>query len=907
MRKKIAILSAQLDEATQTRFITAFMEKAYAADYDMCIFSMHQKYQETYLRNLGDSNIFELINYSKFDAIVLLLDTIQTPNYKEILQRNIKEEFDGPVLVVDQISDYFEYIMMDHYDPVKKLVDHLIEVHGYKDIAFLGGREGHPHSVQRYNAFLDSMKAHELPIKDEWVFHGTYWYDSGKIFAKKLLEDRDNMPRALMCANDCMALAAAAEFSENGLKIPEDIAVVGYDSIQDGKDSPEPLTSADIPAGKCGEYCFYKIDSMLNGTEMPVFETNAPLFIGSSCGCEHKHEMVEKKQRPVWRTSHTSASVFSEFNHIMEDLLDASNIEEFIKYVYDYSYQIEPFVNFDICLNNHFNEPEYTAGDKAYHRGYADKMYHVLGIGKYNKKGEEISLERVFNSYDHLPYDDSDRDYPTTHIFMPLFFDDRCFGYAIINYGSEVRVYDSVFRIWIRNIMHGLEAFFRQQYMSQLMDSLQANQVRDGLTGLYNYEGFLKECRLIEKPDESTGLVRNVLALDIKGIKALNELRGREYGDRCIKNVARFIMEILNDDEVAGRICNDEFIIGLCDDINNTRCRAIISILREKLKEYSSNTNEKDLLQINYSYVSETKLANSDLEVMVNYVNSAKNHKKKSKNHGEQENGNFEDVIKQTQMVNNLLNQNRFTYHYQPIVSATNGEIFAYEALMRDMDGNVNPFQIIKSAQYLERLRDVERATFLNVTQDVENNFGAFEGKKVFINSIPGTGLTEDDEYTISERFKKNNGMYVVEFTEENEVDDKELAELKDIIKSWGSDIAIDDFGVGFSNVNNLMRYDPKIVKIDRSLISKIQDNPHKQHFVTSIVTYAHDKDIMVLAEGVEDSDELRESIKLGVDLIQGFYTAKPNREVLQEIDTNIKDEIIRFQIQRSEWQTKKV
>ena len=73
MRKRICVLLAQLEEKTQKRFMTSFTKEAYAHDYDICIFSMYQKFQETDLRNIGDSNIFSLVNFDKFDGLVVLL------------------------------------------------------------------------------------------------------------------------------------------------------------------------------------------------------------------------------------------------------------------------------------------------------------------------------------------------------------------------------------------------------------------------------------------------------------------------------------------------------------------------------------------------------------------------------------------------------------------------------------------------------------------------------------------------------------------------------------------------------------------------------------------------------------------------------------------------------------------
>ena len=76
-------------------------------------------------------------------------------------------------MVVDKENNIFPTVMMDHYTPIVKLVDHLIEVHGHKNIYFLGGLKEHIHSKQRLAGYIDSMKAHNLPVTDDMIYYGT--------------------------------------------------------------------------------------------------------------------------------------------------------------------------------------------------------------------------------------------------------------------------------------------------------------------------------------------------------------------------------------------------------------------------------------------------------------------------------------------------------------------------------------------------------------------------------------------------------------------------------------------------------------------------------------------------------------------------------------------------------------
>jgi EAL domain-containing protein (putative c-di-GMP-specific phosphodiesterase class I) len=121
------------------------------------------------------------------------------------------------------------------------------------------------------------------------------------------------------------------------------------------------------------------------------------------------------------------------------------------------------------------------------------------------------------------------------------------------------------------------------------------------------------------------------------------------------------------------------------------------------------------------------------------------------------------------------------------------------------------------------------------------------------------------------------------------------LDKMKEFYKTLGIETAVDDYGTGYSNIVNLLRYMPDYVKIDRMLLSNIQENPQKQHFVREIVLFAHDNHFMVLAEGIETKEELETVIKLKVDLIQGYYTARPSAEVIPEIDEEIANQIKEF------------
>ncbi len=258
--------------------------------------------------------------------------------------------------------------------------------------------------------------------------------------------------------------------------------------------------------------------------------------------------------------------------------------------------------------------------------------------------------------------------------------------------------------------------------------------------------------------------------------------------------------------------------------------------------------------------------------------------------------------------VQSLLDDNLFTYHFQPIIRADNGEIYAYEALMRAADHQgITPFHILKYAELTGRLGEVEQYTFLNVLKYLGEHEALFDGRPVFINSLPNVQINPEKAVEVEELLAKYSGRIVVEMTENSQYNDAELAKINEKYRRLGIPLALDDFGSGYSNISNLLRYTPNIVKIDRMLISGIQNNPNKKHFVREIISLCHANNILALAEGVETFEEMRTVILLDIDLIQGFYTARPSPEIISAIPYELRTEIRTLKQERDDGRRRRI
>ena len=758
-RKRIALLLGQADESYQREFIEGVIRQSRKKNYDVCVFSMFIKYQNSREREIGDSNIFELINYSRFDAVILLIDTIQTPGKAKEIEEKIKKDFSGPVICIDAAVDGFECFFTDGYYSIYSLVSHLIEVHGFKDIAFLSGKKFHRHSQRRIDAFVDAMKAHHLEVPEERIVYGDFWYSSGSSYAETLLRDKGNMPEAVACANDCMAIGLADTLTKNGVRVPEDVAVTGYGATMEGMTSPSPLTSTYVPAKYFGSYSVNCINAMLNGQKVPKYSTRPALFIGCSCGCNKGNESLLKQSvtREVWTTDTSDDGIYSIHNFMIDDLMIQTTLEGFLNTVYSNLYQLKGIKSYHLCLNRQWTLDDKFSQINMPVNGYSREMIHAIRYYSGVSSKNEVSVTDTFPTADMLPELWNSYE-PGCYIFTPVFFEEKSFGYSVVSYDDSLYSYDEIFRVWSNTMTNGLECLRREMLLQLVMN----------------------------------------------------------------RNSSELVTKIP---------------IGKTDVERKTG--------KEKLTVEENNELHK---------------------------------------------------------VEKLLDDNLFEYHFQPIVCADSGEIFSYEALMRTKtEKRISPLVVLKYADLMGRLEDVERLTFTNVLKRVNEEDEHFNNRKVFINSIPGCKLEKSALLEIADLLEHAKTGVIMELTEQAELSNEDLDRMRITNERYNLQLAVDDYGTGYSNVSNLLRYMPNFVKIDRSLLTDIQNSSQKRHFVRNIIEFCHENGITAIAEGVETVEELREVIDLGADLIQGYYIARPTLEVIDSINEDIKNEIITFFSQRNE------
>ncbi len=457
---------------------------------------------------------------------------------------------------------------------------------------------------------------------------------------------------------------------------------------------------------------------------------------------------------------------------------------------------------------------------------------------------------------------------------------------------------------------------FVQDYTRQISNMRENDFVEyDPVTRLPSYPYFSQQIKKL-LPD-----VQNccLATLYINGIEKLGSFLPVDSTNSCIASVAEILNSFAGENVLIGTKSGYEMLAFFkdCDrmfiyNILNSMDEAVQNcILTDDFGEIIDISDKSKLsLYIGCSsYPNEA----TDFNMLVNYSEFALYEARTDRRHvinwfSESNYSREKDAYKNAQLFSRMITENLFTYHVQPIVETTTGNIVAYEALMRSTgDLKMEPKQILSIAANQNSLYAIEKLTFFNTMKLISENQSVFENKKLFINSMCEYSLNDEDFNELYLTYGELMEKCVIEIVEDSMVTPEAIDLIKKRLAFAHTQLAIDDYGTGYSNSTNLLKYRPDYVKIDRSLISDIHNDMKKQQLVTQIIDFCRDNQLQTLAEGVETAQEMKTVIRLGIDLIQGYYTSKPKPVFLDSISKDIKDEIIKTNLETRPNGSKKV
>ena len=405
----------------------------------------------------------------------------------------------------------------------------------------------------------------------------------------------------------------------------------------------------------------------------------------------------------------------------------------------------------------------------------------------------------------------------------------------------------------------------------------------DGLTGLANRSRLVQELshRLAVGDQRASTLVAFI---DLDRFKPVNDLYGHDAGDELLVMVAERLCNAVRREDLVARFGGDEFVV-LADIDGHAGPRALAERLHAALApnfELSIGT-----VQIAASVGVVGCDPGADVDTVLAEADAAMYAEK----HNRGSTGHDRTVVARRELAERLstaLDGGEFVVHYQPIVNLATGVWVGLEALARwehPERGLLRPdefIEVIEQTGQTARLGEVVLSRIAGDMQKLRTVTGATPG--IAINASAAEITSPSYPSLIAETLR-SSGIDPTRLTVE--ISEREMLERSNRSRSTiptslaaladaGIHLAVDDFGTGYSSLTHLVTFPIDQIKIDRSFVAGVVHDPQRRSVIAALVGLARNTGMDVVAEGIDQTQQIPILRELGCELAQGFHFARP-------------------------------
>ena len=596
MLRKIALFIGSIIPDYESK-ITRAMAQCVDDQFALEVYSSVGSTGESYFHKENDKKMVNIPCLRDYAGIIIAPDTFSFTSVYEEIVKKIIEEASCPVICLRYRDDRFFNILVDDYGAMECMVKHFIEVHKFHKICHMTGLLELEDARLRLKSYQDTMEKYKLPVTEHMIFEGNYWTDRGDAAVEWFLSDGpDNMPQAIVCANDYMAISVVKALKNRGIRIPEDICVSGFDNIDEVLYSVPRITSMNVPAEDMGKAAVQILERLLRNetVEKDTYLPVVPCFEGS-CGCKsqapdnHSLDLLE-------RITYLNNTI-QRITYLNCDYESCLTYEELIDCALRYSTQIE-YEQIYICLCKHDNVENGHADDMEDWDQYTETMilYSILSRGESSSQ----FLHEEFPRSSILP-DEHRADGKPIYI-LPLHYKSHCFGYAVIKAPNPEKL-DLFFILWLQGLSGSMDRIYLQRKNKAYLEFAQQSRL-DPLTGLYNRREM--DHILRRNKYDSTRDNLYIMSLDLDGLKIINDTYGHLEGDNVLKALADILKKVSNGHVSAARIGGDEFLLCITAKSKETPLR-IQAEIQSMMNEYNKSASKPYILSASIGYAKFTK------------------------------------------------------------------------------------------------------------------------------------------------------------------------------------------------------------------------------------------------------------------------------------------------------------
>jgi len=549
-------------------------------------------------------DILDYIDLDEFDGIIFDGEGYNEESMAEKVINKLRGA-KCPVVSISGHVDGFCNIDFEDASGMRRLVEHFTDVHKHTRIGFMSGFLTHPDAQLRLEVFRSVMKENGLPEDGAGVFEGDFWFHKGEEAADFFLS-RPKRPESIVCANDYMAIALISAFKLRGIKVPDDIAVSGYDGTIEGKQFIPHLTSATREREDIAEKAVSLLASLGKGDvpDTDLFVSPRTIF-EQSCGCKTvDYETEANNLDDIYQDVRIFGYCLNDAEAAMLKLNKVEELGELEDAFRKCATNFGDYSAFSLFLQT---DEEGRLSCSSDFDKPAASFRPVIWI---DEKNEYVKPDTPVKGSCIVPYRTAS-DTPHFYYIMSTYCAEKMFGYALIEMNGD-DIFSDFYNIFLLNLSVTLERLWKNDNINKLYEAQKALyekqielSIHDELTGIFNRRGFNEFSQAAISSLSGRSMVCTMV-IDMDGLKHINDVYGHNEGDFAIRTTADIITECCRSGEIAGRAGGDEFYI-YASDYSQEKLDSFNRELVRLCDEYNKKHDKPYRIEVSYgSYLCET-------------------------------------------------------------------------------------------------------------------------------------------------------------------------------------------------------------------------------------------------------------------------------------------------------------
>lgn len=285
----IGICTAELDQKFHVKMLQRVTKELTDLGYYVMIFGSDSDMFRLSDSDIADASVFNLMNFERVDVVILFSETIKQ---NSVLNHIIHSASSAkvPVISVGKEMEQCYNVVYDTASAFEKLVRHIVEYHGIREVNFISGNRGNEVAEERLEIYHRVLDENDIPYEEERVGYGDFWFQPTRRVMDEFIQPSKVPPEAIICANDSMAVTVCDYLKEHDIKVPEEIIVAGIDGIDEGiKHTPGITTCVrdEVNDAKAIANLVWDLCRGQTVSRHTVLEYHVQL--SQSCGCQGTH------------------------------------------------------------------------------------------------------------------------------------------------------------------------------------------------------------------------------------------------------------------------------------------------------------------------------------------------------------------------------------------------------------------------------------------------------------------------------------------------------------------------------------------------------------------------------------------------------------------------------------------